>query len=93
MRIAGRCLHDGSSVVCVGAIDELLEVGGRDMSLSFIVVEQLIDGVDADLGMDVVRRFRGVYVGGENSISFLRADGDCVSADGACVNPNGACVV
>lgn len=40
--------------LCTGVIDGRLEIGGRVMSLSFIVAEQLIDGVDAILGMDVV---------------------------------------
>lgn len=62
------------------------------MSLSFLVADQLIDGVDAILGMDIIRRLGGVYVDGNNSVSFVSADGACVSADGASASADGACV-
>ena len=56
---------DGSRVHCLGEGRVPIAIEGTVLWMSCIVAEQLLDGVEAILGMDIVARLGSVMVGAD----------------------------
>ena len=54
---------DGSEVQCKGSAGVSLVVSNVRVDLVVLVVDRLVDGVDMILGMDVIEKLDGVFVG------------------------------
>ena len=56
---------DGSRVTCAGTATVVLHVCGKVVRAGCVVVNRLISGIDAVLGMDVLTRMGGVMISGD----------------------------
>ena len=74
--IKGKCnlrAVDGNEVSCIGLSPINVSVLGRNLSTDAIVVESLLDGVEAVIGMDLIGQLGPITVNG-STIALMKED-------------------